>query len=179
MCLKKPLAVFTLGSVQGEPHAAVCIQLAKLINRGGLSLPFSNGEIQAPSLTKRKGELRDEMPDEEEQQPPEPGSSRAHRQPRPEEMQGILEAGVQLQDLPARALPVPGVVDDVGRPPELLLQGQLGADPSFGLGRAQPAPLHQPRQLRRGVTAGRARGELGRQGTGICLPRAVTGIKWE
>lgn len=156
MCLKKPLAVFTLGSVQGD--ASVCIQLAKLINRGGLSLPFSNGEIQALSLPKRKGELRDEMPDEEEHQPAEPGNGRAHHEPCPEEIQGILEAGVQLQDLPASALPVPGVVDDMRGPPALLLQGQLGADPSFGLGHAQPAPLHQPRQLRRGITAGRSTG---------------------
>lgn len=158
MCLKILWLCSPWEVCKETPHTAVCIQLAKLINRGGLSLPFSNQEIQAPSLTKRKGELRDEMPEEEEHQPPEPGDSRAHRQPCPEEIQGILEAGVQPQDLPARALPVPGVVDDVRRPLALLVQGQLGADPSFGLGRAQPAPLHQPRQLRRGVTAGRSTG---------------------
>ena len=97
------------------PHPTVCIQLAKLIKRGGLSLPFSNLEIQASSMTKRKGELRDEMPEEEVHQPSKPGYNRAHRQPCPEEIQGILQAGVQPQDLPARALPVPGVVDDMTR----------------------------------------------------------------
>lgn len=97
------------------PHPTVCIQLAKLIKRGGLSLPFSNLEIQASSMTKRKGELRHEMPEEEVHQPSKPSYNRACRQPCPEEIQGILQAGMQPQDLPACALPVPGVVDDVTR----------------------------------------------------------------
>lgn len=97
------------------PHPTVCILLAKLIKRGGLSLPFSNLEIQASSMTKRKGELRDEMPEEEVHQPSKPGYNCGHCQPCPEEIQGILQAGVQPQDLLARALPVPRVVNDVTR----------------------------------------------------------------
>lgn len=98
------------------------------------------------------------MPDEEEHQPSEPGHSRAHGQPCPEEMQGILEVGVQAQHLPPGALPVPAVIDDMRGPLALLFQGQLGADPSFGLGHIQPVPLHQPCQLRRGVTARQSTG---------------------
>lgn len=122
------------------PHPPVCIQLAKLIKTGGLSLPFSNLEIQALQRQKKnapkKGDLREEVLEEEVHQPSKASHSRSHRQPCPEEVQGILQPGVQPQDLPARALAVPGVVDDVARQFALLVQRQLGGDAGFGLGLA-------------------------------------------
>lgn len=50
--------VFTLGRLQGDASPPVCIQLAKLIKTGGLSLPFSNLEIQALQRQKKKKPLK-------------------------------------------------------------------------------------------------------------------------
>lgn len=66
-------------------------------------------------MTKRKGELRDETPEEKVHEPSKPSYNCSHHQPCPEEIQGILQARVQLQDLPACALPVPRVVNDMTR----------------------------------------------------------------
>lgn len=88
------------------------------------------------------------MPEEEVREPSEPGHNHACCQPCPEEMQGILEVGMEPQDLPAGALPLPGVVDDVSCKPALLIQRELGADASFCLRLRQPIPPHEPGELR-------------------------------
>lgn len=95
--------------------------------------------------------------EEEVQQPSERSHGRPHRQPCPQEVQGILQPRVQPQHLLARALAVAGVVDDVSGQAALLIQRQLRGDACFSLSLGQPAPLPQPCQLGLRVAAGQRR----------------------
>lgn len=97
--------------------------------------------------------LRDEQSDCIQEQTTEPGDGCHGDRPDDQKLHGVLQLGVQSQDLSVSVLARARVLDHVTGQSTLLFEGHLSASSLFGLLLTQTIPLHESGQLRCRITA--------------------------
>lgn len=96
--------------------------------------------------------LRDEQFDCTQEQAAEPGNSRHGDGPNNQELHGVLQFGVQAENLSVSVLPRAWVLHHVAGQSTLLFEGHLGSDSLLGFLVAQTVSLHESGQLRGWIT---------------------------
>ena len=101
-----------------------------------------------------RGPLRRQQLGGIQQRPPEAGGRRHGEDADQQELHGVLQLGVQSQDLPVGVLAAARVLDHMLGQPPLLVQGHLGGNALLRLLLVQPVPLHEAGELSGRVTGG-------------------------